>query len=186
MVESKNTPQLQKLQGSWIIPCCVQEVQKEDDEGSLETFYQYREVRSGAKKPSLTEAQQVVWRYLQECLHEHIYPEYDQGSQSSIQGMGQDAEVTIREVRDDQKLESPQYTEQEAAAIETQMKEIITECRAVKNWINDCLGYYYGKKADIFAASSIDDLMLVTWDFAQNVTKPESLKTLSEIREMFS
>lgn len=184
--ESRHFPEICRLRGGVLVPSNVREVQKEDEEGTEETFYQYDIIKLKQKTlPSLQQAQEVVWRHMQQDQHAHILPEYDQGTQASVQASAQEAEVTIREVKEDQESDNPEYTASEAEEIIAQMKDIVAECKLIYGWIRDCLKYYYARKDEIFAASDQNELANVTWDFAENVPRPDGLKTLREIEGMF-
>lgn len=161
MPQSKTIPEIRKLRGQIQIPYNVQQKTRTDEDGNEETYYAFDRLKIGqAQLPSLDQAKRYVVKALQADLHGHIYPEYDQSSQATIQALAQKAE------RDDQ-------------------TSIVDECEAIFNWINDCLDYYYGKKDDLLSAADESSLIQVSWDFAQNVPKPSDLKTLREIREMF-
>lgn len=141
MVESKSFPKVQKLQGVWIIPCCVQEVQREDDEGVMETFYRYQEIRLDGSKPQLADVRKHVLTELNRQNNSYILSHYGQGTQQKFQQLWDNPDVS-QTVKDQVKL--------------------------VSDWIDTVLAHYYEKKKYIRdTASTIDEIMQVQWDFSQ-------------------
>jgi len=161
MLESKQIPAIKQLQGGVLIPYNIQEVQRENDEGQLETFYKFDRIKLDQRNlPNLTQVQKAVIGALQSDLHEYIYPEYDQASQNTILALAQ-------------KAERQGFT------------DIVTECGKVMDWVDSCLSHYYTQKDAIIAAANEQDVCNVNWDFVGNCPKTSDLKTLKEIRAMF-
>jgi hypothetical protein len=80
MTQSKDFPQIQKLQGGVLIPCNVQQFENEG-----ETGYKYTQLKM--TNPGTFESyQQVIWRKLQSDLSQTIHSMYDQGEQATISG----------------------------------------------------------------------------------------------------
>lgn len=162
MPQSKNIPQIRKLQGKVQIPYNVQQKTRTDEDGNEETYYTFDRLKiDQAQLPSSDQVKRELVEALRSDLHQHIYPEYDQGTQSSIQALAQKAD------RDDQ-------------------TEIVDKCEEVFDWIESCLDYYYDKKDKISSAEDESSLIQVSWDFVENVPKPSGLKSLREIKDMFS
>lgn len=162
MPESKNIPEIKKLQGGVLLPYNIQEVQREDDEGQLETFYVFGQFKLDQRSlPDLNQVRKEVVRALQADLHRHILPEYDDKSQNSINAYSQKAQRLGR-------------------------SDIQDECEKILDWVDMCLDHYYTQKAAIFSAISEQDVCNVNWDFQANAPKPGDLKSLEEIRGMFS
>ena len=141
--QSKDYPQIQKLQGVMLVPYNVRQIQIEMEEGELpEDWYEYQVYKHpiGPDKSNLSHWQQVVWRLLQQDLHAHVYGTYDQGEQATISAYG-------------------------ARALSQDRQDIVAECVVVQDWIDDVLGYYDVRKSQIFAATTEAELTGVTWDF---------------------
>jgi len=162
MPEAKNIPKIRKLQGKVQLPYNVREKTRTDEDGNQEIYYAFDRLNlNQAQLPSLEQAKKQVVTALQADLHKHIYPEYDQGSQASIQAIAQKAE-------------------------RNGLSDIADECEKIFNWIEDCLDYYYARKDDILNATDEQSLVTINWNFVGNVPKPSDLKTLREIKGMFS
>lgn len=161
MPQSKNIPQIRKLQGKVQIPYNVQQKTRTDEDGNEETYYAFDRLKiDQAQTPSLDQAKRHIAQELETDLHKHIYPEYNNGTQNSINGYSRKA----------QKLG---------------LQSIEDECEKILDWTDACLDYYYSRKDEVLSAADESSLIQVSWDFAQNVPKPSDLKTLREIREMF-
>jgi len=161
MPESKTTPTIKQLQGGVIIPLNIQEVQRENEEGQLETFYLFERIKLNQHNPpGLTQVKREAVKALQTDLQNHIYLEYDQGSQSSLLALSQKAE-------------------------RKGLTSIVDECQKIMDWIEGCLTHYYTQKDTMLAATTEQDVCGVNWDFKANCPKPSDLKTLKEIRGMF-
>jgi hypothetical protein len=162
MPESKQIPEIKRLQGGIILPYKVQQTTRMNEDDVQETFYKFNRIKLDQQLlPSLSEAAQHIWRQLQIDLHNYIYAHYDQGSQSTIQMYTQKAD---RQGRSD----------------------IVAECDKVMNWIDTCLAYYYNKKNNIHAAADETSLISITWNFKTDVPITNDLLSLKSIGEMFS
>ena len=162
MVESTAMPSIRRLHGGVLIPYNAAEATRENENGESETFCRFQQVKLNQHVlPGLAAAQTVVWKELQKDLHGHIYPHYDQGSQSTIQAYAQRAERLGR-------------------------SNIVDECGKILDWIDECLSYYYTKKDAIFATSDTNELMLVNWNFSTNQSVPKNLMGLRAIKGMFA
>lgn len=152
-------PVVYKNKNYLIVPFNINEIvtTEEDEEIITYNFCLYKEKFRSNK---LHYIKNIVWKMLEYDLHNHIYPEYNQGSQSSIQGYANKA-------KDEDKF------------------DIYEECKKIQEWIDSCLTYYYDKKDEIFYATSVEDVTVVNWNFIQNVPKPNNLLKLREIKEMF-
>lgn len=161
MPESKHFPQVRQLQGGVLVPFNVQQQTRTDEDGEQTTFYRFGQVKLEQRNlPALSQVQHTAWRELQRALHDHIYPRYDQGSQSTIQAYAQRAE---RQGRSD----------------------IVAECEKIMDWIDACLMYYYAKKDAIYAATTEGELVGIAWDFGADVPFPDDVLSLKAIRGMF-
>ena len=161
MPESKNTPQVKRLQGGILVPCNMQQVTRTNEEDEQETFYKFDRIKLNQHSlPGLDDLKKHIVQQLQEDLHAHVFVHYDLGSQNSINGMAQQANRLDR-------------------------TDIMDECKAILDWVGDCLGYYYTKKDALLGASDDTSLAGVMWDFEANAPKPNALKSLREIQGMF-
>lgn len=159
MPESKNTPQVKRLQGGILIPYNVVTHTNEDDEQI--TFYKFDRIKLNQHSlPDLNNIKNYIVQQLRENLHTHIFVHYDLGSQNSIGALAQKAQ------RQDK-------------------ADILDECEAILSWVGDCLSYYYTKKDEILATVDEANLIGVAWDFEASIPKPNTLKSLREIRGMF-
>ncbi len=161
MTQSKEFPTIRNLQHQIIVPYNVHQITI-DNEGEPETAYKFQTYRHkpGVAIDNLEYWQQVVWKLLQKDLHTHVYGIYDQGEQATISAYG-------------------------ARAIAAERQDIIDECIAVQDWIDDVLEYYDVRKNAIYAAATQAELMGVTWDFAGD--KPcADRKDWRDIKAMFS
>jgi len=80
MTQSKDFPQIQKLQGGVLIPCNIQQFENEE-----ETGYKYTQLKM-TNPGTFASYQQAVWRELQADLGRIIHNMYDQGEQATISG----------------------------------------------------------------------------------------------------
>lgn len=161
MPESKQKPIVQKLQGGIIIPYNTKQVTRVDEEGSEDTFFVFNQIKLNQKnKPASSKIREIIIEQLQKELQKSIYYEYDQGSQNTIQGYFSKAQRIDR-------------------------ADIQDECEKILDWIDNSLTYYYQNKTLLINATDEDELILISWDFAQDKPKPSNLLSLSEIKNMF-
>ena len=161
MPESKNTPQVKRLQGGILIPYNVQQITRTNEDDEQVTFYEFDRIKLNQHElPGLNDVREYIVQQLREDLHVHVFTHYDLGSQNSINGMAQRANRLDR-------------------------TDIMDECEAILDWVGNCLGYYYTKKEALLGASDEVSLIEVAWNFEVNVPKPDALKSLKEIRGMF-
>ena len=161
MPESKQYPQIERIQGGVVVPYNVSRVTREEEDGTQAAFYVFDKIKLDRQDlPSLESIKRHIVQQLRQDLHAHVFVHYDLGSQNSINGLAQKAQRKGR-------------------------SSIQDECQAILDWVDDCLGYYYAKKDEILAATDEANLTGVAWDFEANHSKPVTLKSLREIREMF-
>ena len=140
--ESKEIPGIKKLQGQVLIPCCIEQKTRTNDDQE-ETYYQYDIL----KKPldtntTLTNLKSIIETELRTQNDAYIYSRYKAGTQQSMQAIFADPDTT---------------------------EEVKTLIKSVWNWIRKTgvLPYYYGKKVEIESAASVDALLSIFWDFSQ-------------------
>ena len=147
--ESKESPKIEKLQGQTLIPCCIeQKIRTNDDQE--ETYYQYDIL----KKPidtntTLTNLKSIIETELRTQNDAYIYSGYKAGTQQSMQAIFADPDT--------------------AEATKTLIK-------SVWSWIRTTgvLPYYYTKKLEIGNAGDTDVLLSICWDFSQfDATDPD-------------
>ncbi len=161
MPESKQYPQIERIQGGVVVPYNVSQVTREEEDGTQATFYVYDKIRLERRDlPGLDNVKQHIVQQLRADLHAHVFVNYDLGSQNSINGLAQKAQRQGK-------------------------SSIQDECQAILDWVDDCLGYYYAKKDEVLAATDEAGLTGVVWNFKANHPRPETLKSLREIRGMF-
>lgn len=159
--QSKEFPQIKVLQGKILVPYNVRQIQVEQEEGPDETAYLYNLYKHdpGPAIDNLEHWKQVIWKLLQKDLHAHVYGTYDQGEQATISAYG-------------------------SRAIAADRQDIVDECVAVQDWIDDVLDYYDVRKAAVFGAATQEELVSVNWDFPGD--KPSTdRKDWRDIKAMF-
>ncbi len=160
MPESKQMPEIKRLQGGVIVPYNAEQITRANEEDEQEIFYKFRRIKLNQQPlPSLFDVKKTIIRQLQQDLHEHIYINYDPGAQNTINAYAQKAR---RQGRSD----------------------IEDECERILDWIDNCLDHYYTTKSNILSATNSSDVIVMNWDF-NDYPKPSDLKSLREIREMF-
>jgi len=161
MPESKEFPKIKNLHGGIVVPYNAKQKIRINENDVEEAFYVFQRVKlNQVVKPNLQQSKKCVWQQLQSDLHSHIYPKYDQGSQSTLQAYAQRAE---RQGRSD----------------------IVAECDKIMDWLDSCLSYYYDKKEAIYAVVDEAALVGVAWDFETDVPLPGDVLSLKAIRGMF-
>lgn len=160
--ESKSFPNLSKLQGGVIVPCNVQEVSRETEDGTTETFYVYDKLKLNQKMlPNLEQAKAEIIKALNSDLQQYIYIRYDQGTQQTISAYAQKANRLGR-------------------------SDIQDECEKIFDWIDSVLSYYDTQKNNIQQATDEQSMIQVIWDFDANVPMPSGLLGWRYIRDMFN
>jgi len=161
MPESKQNPEIKRLQGGVILPYNVQQVTRTNEDGEQETFYTFDRVKVDQQiLPKLEQVKKIIVEQLRHDLHKHIYPNYDEGSQSTIQAYAMQAQNQGR-------------------------PDIYDECDEIMTWIDDVLSYYYSTKDSVVAATDETGITEVNWDFASDKPVPSDLKSLKEIKAMW-
>jgi len=155
MVTSKNKPSItrSKIEGIVRIPYNINQVEKENIEGSSELVYEYNELKVKDEKHDLSDVnywKTYVLNALNQDLQTYLYTKYDVGTQISFQAI-------------ETRADTPQAVKDGLAALFT--------------WISGVMEYYYTKKINIRDG---EDWESVTWDFTTfNATDPNiSLEAL--------
>ena len=162
MPQSKNVPEIRQLQGKIQIPYNVKPKTRTDEEGAEETYYEFdRLIIDQVQTPNLDQIKRYVSQALRGDLSKHIYTEYDQGNQATIQALAQKAE-------------------------RQSLTNVVDECEAIFDWVEATLDYYHMVRDDIVSAVDEGSVVQVIWDFVTNVPKPSTLKTRREIQGMFT
>jgi len=119
------------------------QLERENDFGEVETYWQCSYVLL-PKKTDISSHRTMISGALNQEVNTYINSHYDQGTQSSFNGIYAKRD-TPDTVKDDLDL--------------------------VWAWIATVMGYYYQKKNDILTLEAFDE---VTWDFSQfDSTKPD-------------
>ena len=161
MPESKQMPEIKRLQGGVILPYNVQQITRTNEDDEQETFYKFDRIKLDQQTlPTLEQVKKHVVEQIRQDLHAHIYPNYDEGSQSTIQSYAMQAQGQGR-------------------------SDIYNECEKIMNWIDDVLSYYYLIKDNVEAATDEVGTTGVNWDFASDKPAPNDLKSLKEIKAMW-
>lgn len=161
MPEAKQIPEIKRLQGGVIIPYNVQQVTRTNEDDEQETFYVFDRIKLNQQiLPKLEQVKKIIAEQLRHDLHKHIYPHYDEGSQSTIQAYAMQAQNQGR-------------------------GDVYTECEKIMNWIDEVLSYYYSVKDSVDAATDESGVTGVNWDFAKDKPAPSDLKSLKEIKAMW-
>ena len=124
------------------VPFCIDQMTVGEGEEAV-SQYKSREMFV-EKYPSLSDRRALIATALNKDVGAYIYGHYDAGTQQSFQAM---------------------------IAMDDVPEETKSAIKSIFPWIQDCLGYYYGKKAEVWASSTPE---LVVWDFSQfDTTKPD-------------
>jgi hypothetical protein len=120
---------------NWLVPYGIEEITVGEGE---ETIQQYRcQHLLLDHQPSDDDVRTAIATQLRKDVGAYIYSHYDAGTQSSLNGL-----LAKRSTSD---------------AIRDAIDTVVT-------WIETVLGYYYGKKAAIYAAANPET---VVWEFNQ-------------------
>lgn len=162
MTESRNKPEIKRLQGKILVPYNAAQKERTDEDGNAETVWVYSLMRypaSAASAGNLPFWKKETAKQLNRELQEYIYSIYDPGVQSTISGYA-------------------------ARALSDGKSDIVDECRKVQDWVDSVLEYYDKKKQEILSAESEDERMGVTWDFKTDVA-PDEYIDWRDVKEMF-
>jgi len=147
--ESKESPKIEKLQGQTLIPCCIEQKTRTNNE-QAETYYQYSVIKMPLDtNTSFTNLKKLIVTELMTHNDAYIYSKYKSGTQQSMQAIFADPDTT---------------------------EGVKTLIKSVWNWIRKTgvLPYYYGKKVQIGNAGGTDVLLSICWDFSQfDATDPD-------------
>lgn len=162
MVESTVKPEVQQLQGAYMVPYNVRQETREDEDAQR-VVWVYDVIRVGSlrglRRNDLDQWKKETIKQLNNELHEHIYKVYDPGTQMTING------YAVR-------------------ALHEGRSAVVEECRKIQDWVDQVLDYYDAKKLALAAASTDDERMSVTWDFARDVPLNEFIDWRN-IKSMF-
>ena len=148
--ESKEKPVINKLQGKILIPYCIEQKTRINEDNQTETYYQYNLLKLPLDvDTSLQALKAKIKAELKKQNDEYIYNKYAPGTQQTMQALYADSNTS---------------SEHKALII------------SVWDWIRktDVLPYYYSKKTEIENATSVNTLLDIVWDFSQfDVTDPK-------------
>lgn len=162
MTHSNKFPTIQRNNLNIIVPFNCTNIYYTNEDNEFEEQYEYYEhieKFKGKGKFHLGYWKQVIVKYLNNDLQEHIYKHYDDGTQKTIQS------YSIK-------------------AIQLGRNDILEECDKVQHWINTVLEYYDQKKNSILNAQTEEELIKINWNFSNDVPETQHI-SWRDIKNMF-
>lgn len=160
MTQSNIYPEIRRNKKWIIVPYNVKEYTVTDENDKENTFYKYNEHREIFKGKDYTHIDywcKVIKKYLNEDLHLWIDKHYDQGIQSTLQALGQQAMLVG-------------------------CQDAIKQGLMIFNWIDTVLQYYDSKKTMLENALIEYNIISVNWDFPNDVPLPKNMPSWRDVK----